>query len=720
MAAPTTTPSLPSFPAAFPSVAMSPPDATTAVNEHLLQDSESSDRKPQLAAGGDEIRRDGQPEAIKPRKLQRYWLRTIVLILIPSVVTAWYGVIWVALVLGVENDEVVQYRTFSGSQVYYSWFIIGVFGLSWSKFGLAGAEVAMLQTPFWRAPNLVAFLMHFNTTWSGPSGWLSAIYHSEFHRLWCLLTFLSILPFIAFPLSGLVFDISDGYIQTKDHPHVVGRNETTFNEVWSLSFGTFAETAWQVGTTPIVPGFGLIYTPSEGVDRTEHPSSLGRVPNTLPLADPIPEMFLPPQPDVPVSGKAWGLRVKYDCSIVRDASEFTILSQKHESTLKTWENNTDISPFVTLRIPSGDSIDIFNSDLTPESLHNIWAYSEMGSNHQKLPERYYRSHPDFAPDDVSKSTVLEYALWQFQFQDYYDNVENKVTPFNTTVGPGIEGLGSPFLLSENKLTVNDTFFKVRAGDNYTEVSDGPTDTHSEPVTNLRDIFNTELLTDYTDEFAAMDAAAPIGVRCVVSSGLGTAALDGVTTTFSDYERVDPNNEKMEEIVAGPSIFGYTAFQSLTKRFKELYQAGHLPPEVPQGSEKIYTSYIHDQALRQAVMLAYGLDALQLMYDINPAPEGAWVNTDLRSAREGKILGIAPLIPGTAVGHFVLALLCLWSGLSAALGVAYGFRKRPSDRLDGESVFRRGVDMSEDVKHNNEFQSGKPFYANKKFQALPGS
>ena len=145
---------------------MSSPDPTIAVKEHLLQDSESSDRRPRLTPDDDEIQRDGHPGAIQPQQLQRYWVRTIVLIFIPAIVTAWYGIIWVALVLGIENDEVVKYRTFSGSLIYYSWFIIGVFGLSWSKYGLAGVEVAMPQTPFWRAPNMVAFLMHSNTSWN--------------------------------------------------------------------------------------------------------------------------------------------------------------------------------------------------------------------------------------------------------------------------------------------------------------------------------------------------------------------------------------------------------------------------------------------------------------------------------------------------------------------------------------------------------------------------
>ena len=218
-----------------------------------------------------------------------------------------------------------------------------------------------------------------------PSGWFKALRHRQSHRLWWLLTFLSVLPFIAFPLSGLVFEISDGYIQTSTQPLVVGRNVSTFNEVWPLNSRSPAEKAWEAGLAPIMPGFGVIYTPP-GLDRTKYHSSLGRVPNTLPLADAIPDMFLAPQADVPLSGKVWGLRVKYDCSIVRDASEFTILSQKPESTIShllnyTSEDSsfTSKSPYVTLQTPSGDLIKIFNTGPTPLT-DNVWAYNEMGTN----------------------------------------------------------------------------------------------------------------------------------------------------------------------------------------------------------------------------------------------------------------------------------------------------------------------------------------------------
>ncbi|RYP15257.1 hypothetical protein DL765_005832 [Monosporascus sp. GIB2] len=686
-----------------------------AVKEHLLQDSKNSDQKSQFATDDYYIYPNGHTGTVKPQQLQRYWARTLVLILIPPIVTAWYGVIWVRLVLGIENDDAAKYRTFSGSLIYYSWFLIGVFALSWSEYGLAGVEVAMLQSRFWKAPNLVALLMHSNTTWSSPSGWLKAIYYREFHRLWCLLALLSVLPFIAFPLSGLVFEISDGHIGTSAHAFVIGRNMTTFNA--KAIADNSAKHAWQIGLSPTIPGFGVVYTPP-GVSRTEH-SCLERVPNTLPLTKSIPDMFLAPQADVPVSGKAWGLRVKYDCSIVRTASEFTILSEKPVSMVSSIESHV-----VTLQTPSGYWIDIFNSSRTPDSV-NMWSYSEMGMSIPTATSASYNASGGYdVPTDISQSMVLEYALWQLQFRGYYD--DGKIFPFNSTLGPVIEGMGSPFFMSENKTLVgNDTFFKIRGGENFTVLeSGGSLATLTASITDLRDFFDPRLLTNYRVDAPynkypepVLDVAAPIGVRCVVSSSAGMATLDGVTSTFSDFERVDPDHITG----GGAGIFGPTTQRFLSgTKFSDFYRVSHLPREVPHGSLWRYQGYVNSQALLRSVLLAYGVDALGLMYGITSGFEAGWVNTNLTSSREGKILGIASLIPGHETGYLVLALLCLWSGLSVALGIVYGFRKRSSDKLDGYSMFRRGAGMSEDLKHNDEFLSGQSFYGNETFQALPGS
>jgi hypothetical protein len=83
-----------------------------------------------------------------------------------------------------------------------------------------------------------------------------------------MLAVISLLPFIALPLSGLVFEISDGYISTLEIAFVQGRNSTTFNERYELNFYP-AKEAWLVGSAPVMPGIGIIYT-NESVDRSKH------------------------------------------------------------------------------------------------------------------------------------------------------------------------------------------------------------------------------------------------------------------------------------------------------------------------------------------------------------------------------------------------------------------------------------------------------------------
>src|SRR5437667_11346513 len=71
---------------------------------------------------------------------------------------------------------------------------------------------------------------------------------------------------------------------------------------------------WRTESSVTIPGIGLAYTPP--YLRREQFSCLDTVPNSLPLDHGIPELFLAPQANTPVNGKAWGLRLGYNCSVV--------------------------------------------------------------------------------------------------------------------------------------------------------------------------------------------------------------------------------------------------------------------------------------------------------------------------------------------------------------------------------------------------------------------
>ncbi|PGH04090.1 hypothetical protein AJ79_07190 [Helicocarpus griseus UAMH5409] len=75
--------------------------------------------------------------------LRRFTLRALLLVIVPRALTAYFCVIeWFMIT---KNAESNQYGHRNALWVYYSWFIVGVFGLGISKFGLAGVEAAMLQ-----------------------------------------------------------------------------------------------------------------------------------------------------------------------------------------------------------------------------------------------------------------------------------------------------------------------------------------------------------------------------------------------------------------------------------------------------------------------------------------------------------------------------------------------------------------------------------------------
>lgn len=235
-------------------------------------------------------------------------------------------------------DDAAKYGRAHEQWVNYSWFVIGVFALDWSKYGLAGLEAAMMEQPFWKPSNAATLLMHSDNSWSGPGGWyrglkaVPAIFRRRewyIHRLWLLLAFLSFLPFFAVSISGLCLELSDGYSARNAQAMVVGRTLTEFNNQMYVDAGSHALRAWSVGSPPILPGFGIIYT-ADKFSRDRF-GSLGHVPNDMPLQGLDVDVLLAPQSSGPVAGETWGLRANYNCTIVHHVVEFTILSQRSGS-----------------------------------------------------------------------------------------------------------------------------------------------------------------------------------------------------------------------------------------------------------------------------------------------------------------------------------------------------------------------------------------------------
>jgi hypothetical protein len=209
--------------------------------------------------------------------------------------------------------------------VYSSWLIIGVFGLGISQYGLAGVEAAMLEDRHLDARDTMALLMHSRHSWSGPGGRIQYLgmltrgRKSSLYRLWWLLALLSLLVTIALPMSCLTMELADGFVKASDAPLTIGYFPETFNKKNDIESTERERRRWQVAASLALPGIGIAYTPP-GLDRSQY-DYLKEVPNSLSTGQDVPDLLLIPQAMHPVSGSAWGLRLSYNCSIVRSVSE---------------------------------------------------------------------------------------------------------------------------------------------------------------------------------------------------------------------------------------------------------------------------------------------------------------------------------------------------------------------------------------------------------------
>lgn len=339
--------------------------------------------------------------------------------------------------------------------------------------------------------------------------------------------------------------------------------------------------------TPRLPRLGLIYTLNPGPKQ----DYLEETPSTLPTEDGIEEAFLPVQAEQPLTGRAWGLALRYNCSIVQTASEFGILKFRNDSRLEP------ILQPPARRVGTYDepealaSIHMYYLDFTRR---NVNVRLAIGSTAGYLPRvRFTQGLPGSGIGYAGNATeaypgleveeVLEFQLWQ---------------QLNTTVEglTMVEGVELPLASDFFNNSIDYPIAGVSAPANLTEA-------------NL------------------------IGLRCTSSSAVGTAEIDGAYVTYKNFRRTDTatpegafSNQKfaprlswaMDNVVTGLSTTGgpfeefdwYAALFSSVERTPPTF-----PAEFGKGLiGKLQQSYLQAEELRRSVLRAYATYALQLIYD----------------------------------------------------------------------------------------------------------
>lgn len=628
-------------------------------------------------------------------RLRRFWFRSLVGLVAPLLIAAYYIIVWRTYLAPLDPASPFVVGPPGATYVYYSWFVVGVVGLNLSLYGMAGVEAGMLMEPAWDAGDAMSLMMHADATWSGPGGWVKTIKRlvrlrraggaaRSPSKLWFILALPSIFLFTAWPLSGLAFETTAGFVRAGGgvgaNPSVTGFTYANFNERNIQDAIEGALVTWQYALSGRIPGKGIIYTPP----------SADRMPDThLPMDDGVSRIFLTAQGDNPIHGKAWGLALEYNCSIVEKLSDFTVLK---------YQKSTNATKTTRTKLSYQDASITYSPFIANTSYHfNMYNVVEFGASiwpNTSAAARLLKEDPN------SQSTKTSDC--------YFNQAENITGDY-----PGLDDEPTVFEMVMWQMLQEMQSFVPR------------------PVYNLsleRNLTELNGVYDYK-QFSGLNLSQPmaaIGARCVSSSSVGTADIDGVRSTFSNFARTDtPINRQTNRCAQrfGASairfMFGQATAPSLGGSgsgafdgdngkgwVSQFFRSVAAPPPFYAGYEAdesnpgevgtggiVQLSYLQAHQLRTSLLRAHASYAVQLVFN---GGQGFTVFDD--SLAQAPNPNVTEFLPGTVLTWGVVpayvpaTLFVAWAVVVPFLCALYGFRRRWAPTLDGYSLFRFGADL----------------------------
>jgi hypothetical protein len=621
----------------------------------------------------------------------------------PLVVTGYFIALWRTYLAPIDSNSPLPFGPPGAKWVFYSWFLVGVIGLNLSLYGMEGVEAGMLMEPAWRLRDGMRLMMHADKSWSGPGGWMKMIKWNwkivrkggRFQppaRLWFVLALPSIFVFTAYPLSGLTMEMTQGYLHGKRAgagPTVKGFSYANFNERSIGDAYAGAAITWKNALDARILGQGIVYTP-KGYDRSQK-TFLNKLPTILPKTDGATRMFLTAQAENPIEGNSWGLLLQYNCSIVDKVDDLRILNNRNSSV------KFNSLGYAGFHFEDGSlEIQVMNQTNQPAWVNNMFGVIEMG----------LEVWPNRTTSDRLTSQNPNAQLAKMN-SGYFTPAKNITGDY-----PGIDQEGLFEVLLFQSL-LNTSYGTVAKGPQYNFSVD-----HN--ITSLYGAYN------YADFFQDQfpdppNSTAPklsfpmtaIGVQCKASSNVGTADIDGITSTYSNFVRTDTPinqqiNRKANRFDASVPV---TVMQGPGQEWlSSLFSSVAAPPpfyasttDDPNDSDQAYgydvqLSYLQAEQLRQSMLRAYAAYAVQLMYN-----GGQGFTSYDGSHISFQNPNITEFVSGTVISQGVMPaaipiiLFLAWALVGSVLGVVYGFRRRWSAILDGYAMFRLGADLPDDVK-----------------------
>ncbi|OIW33615.1 hypothetical protein CONLIGDRAFT_696198 [Coniochaeta ligniaria NRRL 30616] len=633
-------------------------------------------------------------DADPPPPKTRFLVRAISCVIVPPAFAAYYVWTYVQF-LRPSSGPKAGTSTPDGRLIWWSWFILGAIGLNVSTYALAGVEAGMLMMHPGRAPTAAELQTHKDKSWSKLSGWANVIRRllpskhgnrSAPSWIWTVLFFLSFLSW-AFVLSGLTMETEKSFkLGTVSGVEVSGANATTFDERDPVDLLETTYQGWKSGQPASIPLLGVLYSQPE-TPLADFNMTAG---NSFP-PDATTPLFLPAQAEIPFGGDAWGLTFTYSCRPIHKLEDFKILSKRLTSKSPGYLN--------------GSEFDIFGSNFTIEEYSSISAnLTHYFYDVQGLPGATISVIRDGTVNSrlgAELSVVAEVGL----SSGVYNVMDEATRGYGRPYGGLDEEDVIEFALWQSFWVLNDT------------------DPVQNPIPELSGEYYIKTVTQTSIENVSgplvrlMDA---IGVQCLSTSAVGSAATDGFTGTFRDFRRHDESTMASEWAVPRlsrfvPALFLpgvrvnmlldtsnstnvyepsfgplYDSFPFLPrganyKRIVPEYDPGTFDPRwkmplfnagnltlysktTPDGTP--YTPFASAENLQLGLERAFQYAAASLMF--SQFENRFWTNPNLTAG----ILWTSLVLPEDSVPPLlVLVALVLWALGCVVLGLAYSFRKR---------------------------------------------
>ncbi|KAF3192663.1 hypothetical protein TWF788_000270 [Orbilia oligospora] len=197
----------------------------------------------------------------------------------------------------------------------------------------------------------------------------------------------------------------------------------------------------------------------------------------------------------------------------------------------------------------------------------------------------------------------------------------------------------------------------------------------------------------------------VGVRCEASSAIGTALINGVDGTYTNFTQLDAEIrngggiKRFETgiphmIVQTPYIPSNFQLSDNVDWFSALYASIEMSSLTTNAFGDFLgaaPSVLQAEDLKRAILRAYKTHAVHIMYDGLADPTFAWKLENVTMGTPTMILtrGVVP-------PEIILGMLMAWALAIVILSVTYQFRRRWTETLDGYTIFRFGVDRPDDV------------------------